>query len=571
MIEIFANSILVKPRYDLLTWSEDKRVLSRESSSNYGKFKAFAYQKEPMREISNPKRRRVVLEWASQLGKSEMINNTIGYFIEAEPSTILFMLPNDNDAEDYSKRRLAPMIRDCPSLNSLINAYEANNTILIKNFKGGNLALVGSNSPSKLASKPIKVLLVDEADRCEATKEGDSVKLAEKRTITFNDRKIIISSTPTLKGSSRIEAEFQNSDQRYFFVKCPHCGFAQRLEFERIVWEKDESGIPNYESVRYECASCGTLLDEQEKNAMVRSGEWIAQNPSSDVAGFFLNAVYSPFLSMADIARDFYESKDDQLKLQTFINTIKAQAFEPPSITLANDDLLARCENYDENSVPKEVLFITAGVDIQDNRIEMNFIGWGEGLEAWNLLYKQVWGNTSQDEVWQSAFSELHRPFVRVDGSKLNIACALVDSGFNTERVYSFCANSKKLVATKGASEVSTKSDFLGKLSMKNGAKFMMIGTHKGKSELFRLLKIDKAGAGYFHYAKSYTEQFFNMLTSEKLEKTKNKRGYDQLRWVKVRERNEALDISVLALAGAKIIAKHSKRRIVTNAKENRD
>ncbi|WP_162166219.1 terminase gpA endonuclease subunit [Campylobacter fetus] len=563
IIDIFASAIFIKPRMTLTQWSESKRILSRESSSNYGRFKAFSYQREPMDTISNPKNRKIVLLWASQLGKSEMINNTLGYFIDQEPSTILFMLPNEIDAEDYSKRRLAPMFRDCDDLNKLINANDANNTILIKNFKGGNLALVGSNSVSKLASKPIKVLLVDEADRCEKTKEGDSVKLAEKRTITFSDRKIIISSTPTLKGSSRIESEFLNSDQRHFYVKCPHCDFSQTLKFEHIVWDKKEGGEHDYGSVRYKCAECGALLSEQEKNEMVKRGEWIAKNSTAQTIGFFLNALYSPFFTLVDIVRDFVESKDDQDKLQTFINTIKAESFEPPSVTFADDDFLERLEAWDSSNIPAKVEFITAGADIQDNRIEINFIGWADGFEAFNIEWVQIWGNTDQDEVWAKAFTQIHQKFTREDGKELSISIGLIDSGFRPERVYKFCSASKRLVATKGASETSTKADFLGKLKMINKSKFMSIGTYKGKNELFRLLSVKEEGAGYWHYSRKYTNQFFLQLTAEKVEKVKNARGYDQLRWKKIRDRNEALDISVLALAGAKILKAKKRKRII--------
>ena len=277
IIDIFANAIFIKPRLNLTQWAEKFRILSHESSSNYGRFKAFSYQVEPMNEISNPKRRKIVLLWGSQVGKSETINNAIGYFIHQEPSTILFLLPNDTDAEDYSKRRLAPMFRDCNVLNDLINSNDANNTILIKNFKSGNLALVGSNSPSKLASKPIKILLVDEADRCEPTKEG----------------------------------EYELSDQRKFYIKCPECGFAQMMKFEFLAWDKDESDAPIFESARYQCCECGALLTEQQKNEAVKGGEWIAGNPRSDVAGFFLNALYSPFYTMEDVVKDWYRSKDN--------------------------------------------------------------------------------------------------------------------------------------------------------------------------------------------------------------------------------------------------------------------
>ena len=562
IIDYFAKSIFIKPKLNLTQWSEKYRILSKESSSHYGAFKSFSYQVEPMNEISNPKRRKVVLLWASQLGKSEMINNTIGYYIHQEPSTILFMLPNEIDAEDYSKRRLAPMFRDCHELNEIINSNSESNTILIKNFKGGNLALVGSNSVSKLASKPIKVLLIDEADRCETTKEGDPIKLAEKRTVTFLDKKIIISSTPTIKGTSRVENEFLNSDMRYFYVKCPHCGFAQTLKFEGIVWSKLDDGSVDYESVRYSCAECGSLLNEQDKNTMVKNGIWKAKNPKSSTAGFFLNALYSPFYTLKDIAKDFLESKNDASKLQTFVNTIKAQSFEPPSVNFDDDELYQRKELYTAENFPYKAQFITAGVDIQADRIEMNFIGWADGFEAFNIEHIKLYGSTEQSKVWEDTFTALHKPFIREDGKIMNITLACVDSGFKSEEVYKMVANSKKLIATKGLSEVSTKADFIGNIkNIKKGVRFVNIGTYKGKSEVFRMLQIKEEGEGYFHFSSTYTKEYFLQLTAEKLQKIRNRRGYEKLQWVKTRERNEALDLTVLALAAARIIKRVKRKR----------
>lgn len=566
IVDIFANAIFIKPRLNLTQWAMRYRVLSKESSSNYGNFKPFSYQIDPMNEISNQKRRKVVLLWASQLGKSEMINNAIGYFIHQEPSTILFMLPNENDAEDYSKRRLSPMFRDCEPLNKLINANKDYNTILIKNFKGGNLAMVGSNSVSKLASKPIKALFIDEADRCEVTKEGDSIKLAEKRTITFFDRKIIISSTPTLKGTSTIENEFLNSDQRFFYVKCPFCGYSQTLNFEHVIWGKDENGDDDLKSVKYQCIECGSLWNEQEKNKAVKEGKWIAKNENSDVAGFFLNALYSPFFTLENIARDFLESKQDASKFQTFVNTIKAQAYEPPNVGFKDDELYSRREAYTCENIPAKVEFITGGVDIQKDRIEVLFTGWADGFEAYHLDYKQIFGNTDQKEVWEEALKYLLRPFTKENGEKVNAVCVLIDSGYKASEVYKLASMSKTFIATKGLSETSTKSDFLNKISVKKDVfkfKFMSVGTFAGKSEFFRLLQIKEFGQGYQHYNESFTKEFFLQLTAEKLEKTKDKKGFTKYMWIKKRERNEAFDISVLSLAGAKLFKKGKKRRII--------
>lgn len=564
IVKIFCDNIILKPRMNLLEWSEKYRILSRESSANYGKFKAMSYQREPMEKISDNKTRKIVLLWASQLGKSEMINNTIGYYITQEPSTILFVLPNEIDAEDYSKRRLAPMFRDTPSLLKLINDKDANNTILIKNFKGGNLALVGSNSVSKLASKPIRILLVDECDRCEATKEGDAVKLAEKRTITFNNRKIILSSTPTLKGSSRIINEFENSDQRYFYVPCPACGYEQILKFENIVFQRDENNQLINDSVFLKCVECGTLHDETTKNRMVQQGVWRAKNPNSPNVGYFLNALYSPFYTLKDIVNDFLDSKDNQSKIQTFINTIKAQAYEPPSVSFSQDLLINRCEDYTIDTLPNEINFITAGVDIQDNRIEINFAGFASGLECYNIAHITVWGHTQQATVWDNLYKELTRTFTKLDNSKMQISIALIDSGFNASKVYEFCNLNKRFVATKGLSEASLKAEFINPIKLHNsGCKFTNIGTFKGKSELFRLLSIKEHGDGYMHFSSHYTQRFFDQLTAEKLQKITNKKGYDTLQWVKIKDRNEAIDLCVLNLAGAKILNQNTKKRVI--------
>ncbi|MDO7253902.1 phage terminase large subunit family protein [Helicobacter cappadocius] len=554
LIEAFANAIFIKPKLNLTQWSNTYRVLSKESSANFGKFEALSYQIEPMNTISNPDVKEVVLMWGAQLGKSEILNNTIGYYIHQNPSPILFLLPSEDMAEDYSKRRLAPMFRDTKVLDRLINDREASNTILIKNFKGGNLALVGSNSPSKLSSKPIKVLIVDEVDRCENTKEGHSIDLAQKRTNTFYDRKIIKVSTPTIKGHSSIEREYENSDKRRYFVPCPFCEFSQTLVFENIKWEQKEDGSHNLDSVGYACAECGGIWSEREKNNAVSKGKWIAQNPYSSIAGFYLNALYSPFFTLKDIVKDFLESKDNIQKFQVFTNTIKAESFEPPSVKFEENELYARRENYTDTTLPDEVLFISCGIDIQNDRIEMEFRGWGLGFESWGIDYVILQGDVKLPKVWDDAYIATKRAFSTISGRRMYASVVLVDSGFETQKVYKFVKMGKgRFVATKGASEVEMKKDFVNKPKNINGIWLYSIGTYKGKSEVFRLLQTRSFGAGYQHYNQKYTLEYFYQLTSEKLIKTKNDKGYTIYKWEKIRERNEALDISVLNLLGAKL------------------
>ncbi|TLD97660.1 phage terminase large subunit family protein [Helicobacter jaachi] len=553
---IFAKNIFIKPKLDLYEWSARYRILSQESSALFGRFEALSYQIEPMRAISDEKNREIILMWASQLGKSEILNNTIGYYIHQNPSTILFLLPTEDMAEDYSKRRLTPMFRDCKELGNLIYDRESNNTILIKNFKGGNLALVGSNSPSKLASKPIKVLIVDEVDRCENTKEGHSIDLAQKRTNTYYDRKIIKVSTPTIKGHSVIEAEYELSDKRKYFVPCPHCGFMQVLSFEFIKWEQKEDGTHDLDSVRYACVECGALWSEIEKNKAVNTGEWRATKEGENLKiGFHLNALYSPFFTLRDIVKDFLDSKDNPAKFQVFVNTIKAQSFEPPSVKFEDSELYNRREDYTPTTLPDDIIFITAGVDIQGDRIEIEFKGWGLGFENWGIAHIMLMGNTQQSDVWQRAYKELKNVFYTTSGRKLRSSICLIDSGYNKERVYSLVRLDSRFFATKGASESERKKEFIGaSKKVEAGVRLFSIGTYEGKSEIFRLLRIKDKGAGYCHYAQSYTLEYFSQLTAEKLVKVKTASGYLTHRWEKIRERNEGLDLSVLCLAGAKLL-----------------
>lgn len=554
LIEAFANAIFIKPSLTLTQWSNTYRVLSKESSAHFGKFEALSYQKEPMDAISDENITEIVMMWGAQLGKSEILNNAIGYYIHQNPSPILFLLPSEDMAEDYSKRRLTPMFRDTKVLGDLIFDRESNNTILIKNFKGGNLALVGSNSPSKLASKPIKVLIVDEVDRCENTKEGHSIDLAQKRTNTYYDRKIIKVSTPTIKGHSSIEREFENSDKRFYFVPCPACGFSQTLFFENIKWNQLENGEHDINSAGYACIECGIIWSEQEKNIAITKGVWKAQNPTSKVAGFYLNALYSPFFTLKDIVKDFLESKDNIQKFQVFTNTIKTESFEPPSVKFEENELYARRENYTWATLPDEVLFVTCAMDIQNDRIEMEFRGWGVGFESWGIDYLILQGDIKLPKVWDDAFIATKKMFSTISGRRMYASVVLVDSGFETEKVYKFVKMGRgRFVATKGASEVENKKDFLNKPKKIKDIWLYSVGTYKGKSEIFRLLQVKMWGAGYQHYNQNYTLEYFYQLTSEKLLKTKNEKGYTTYRWEKLRDRNEALDISVLNLLGAKL------------------
>ena len=309
----------------------------------------------------------VVIMSSAQVGKTEFLNNVLGYHVHQDPSPILLLQPTLEMAETYSKDRLAPMIRDTPALNELIKdprARDSGNTLLKKNFPGGFLAMAGSNSPSSLASRPCRIVLCDEVDRYPASAgtEGDPVNLARKRTATFLNRKICLTSTPTEKGKSRIEIAYEASDKRRYAVPCPHCDEMQPLDWSNVKWDKDKP-----ETAHYVCRECGCVIDHKEKVKMLKGGEWVAGAPFKGVAGFHLSELYSPWRTWAEVAIDFLQAKQQPELLKTWVNTSLGETWEESGEKADPDILYSRREEYTDP--PEDVLLVVASVDTQDDRL----------------------------------------------------------------------------------------------------------------------------------------------------------------------------------------------------------
>jgi len=492
------------------------------------------YQRAIMDACSDPAVREVVFMKSAQVGWTEILNNVIGYHIDQDASPILLMQPTLDMAEAWSKDRLAPMIRDTPALSGKIadpKSRDSGNTLLHKQFSGGHLTVVGANAPSGLASRPIRILLCDEVDRFPASAgtEGDPIDLARKRTTTFWNRKVLMGSTPTVKGASRIEAAFEQSDMGYYFVPCPHCEEFQRLLWSQLKWD---DGKP--ETARYVCASCGTLLDDNEKTIMVRRGEWRATKDFDGIRGFHMSELYSPWVSWPDLATAFLRAKKLPETLKTWINTALGETWEEDGSTVDPESLLSRREPYGPDQVPQGVLAITMGGDVQADRVEMQLLGWGADEECWILEQHVIRGDPDKPEIWKDVDNYLKSSYETEDGRTLPIEAAAIDSGgLSTQSVYQYVVARKRwrIWAVKGMAGAGRLAWPKAASKTKSRAMVFILGVDTIKSLLYgRIAKVAEPGPGYLHLPATANDEFCRQLTSERALK-KYVRGRPSIVW----------------------------------------
>jgi phage terminase large subunit GpA-like protein len=454
------------------------------------------------------------------------------------------------------------MLRDTPVLRNKVKqprSKNSANTLLHKVFPGGHITMAGSNSPASLASRPVRIVLCDEVDRYPASAgtEGDPVNLARKRTATFWNRTIILTSTPTVKGVSRIEAEFDQSDQRYYFVPCPHCGEYQKLVWANVTWLKDEHGNGIPRTAGYTCEFCAAIWSEIQRHVAVKRGEWRATAVSRGRAGFHLSELYSPWSTLEGIVQAFLEAKGRPELLKTWVNTALGETWEDEGERIDGLGLYGRREKYPAQ-VPADAILLTAGVDIQRDRIELEVVGWGEGEESWCVDYLVLPGDTSRQEVWRDLDDCLGASYTHETGTQLHITSVLIDSSDQTTTVYQFVKprQGRRIYAGKG---VSGPGRPVVKISRKLRGKtardvdLYQIGVDDAKGIIYARLAIEEPGPGYCHFSVERDEEYFSQLTAEKL-MVKYYKGFPRKEWVKTRPRNEALDCRVYALAALKIL-----------------
>ena len=562
-IKLFSDIVKIlapPPKLTISEWADRYRKLSPESSAEPGQWRTerAPYQREIMDAVNDPSIEIVVVMSSAQVGKTEIINNIIGYYIDYDPAPILLLEPTLDLSQSYSKKRLAPMIRDTPALRGKVKdskSRDSDNTLLEKGFPGGYIAIVGANSPVGLSSRPIRILLADEIDRfpISAGAEGDPLSLAEKRTKTFWNKKKMFVSTPTEKGISRIEAEFEDSTKEEWCLPCPACG-----RYQPLAW-----GQLKFEDVTMECKFCKEHFTEYEWKS--GKGKWIAQNKEvyhTKKRGFHLNALSSPWERWETIIKEFKDAKHKgKQTLKVWVNTYLGESWEDQDGEITDIEMLAkRRERYD-SEIPEGVLILTAGIDVQDDRLEVEVVGWGIDKESWGIYYKVFYGDPGQQTVWEQVDSFLKNEFLYKNGEKLCISCTCIDSGGHyTSEVYKFCKEReyRRIFAIKGYG--GTGKSFIGKASRNNRERVALfpLGVDTGKESLMSNLKVEFEGPGYCHFPidkdRGYDESYFKGLTAEK-RVIRYSKGQPRFEWIKKSNiRNEPLDLRNYACAALEIL-----------------
>ena len=571
-------------------WADKYRRLSPESSAEAGPWRTSRtpYLREPMRAFTDPKVRKIVMVAASQVGKSELEMNIIGYIIDQDPGSILYVHPTIDDARKFSRLRVAPMIRDSKPLREKVHdvkAKDSGNTILQKSFPGGMLTITGSNSASALASIPARYIIGDERDRwaISAGTEGDPWELAKARQTTFYNAKAVEVSTPTIKGFSNIETAYYKGTQERWCHKCPECGEYGEIIFDRIHYKHTVKKIRGKKTftiekpITWACPHCGCAVPEEIMRK--QPAKWIADNPDAykkGIRSFWLNAFSSPWTPWEKIVLEFLQARDDPQKLKVVYNTKLGELWEDRGDTVDEDTMLARREDYGTNAdgspveLPEGVLVLTCGVDTQDNRLEYEVVGHGYYGETWGIKKGIIMGKPDSDEVWQQLDDVIDHVYHFKDSQRgLRISVTFVDSGGHyTQEVYIRCRErkNKRVFAIKGKSgDGIPYTRPPTKVAVKNNKKITCwlytLGVDAGKEIIMSNVKVQEPGAKYCHFPRGesygYDSYYFNGLLSEKLELTQTRQG-KRWAWVKIpgHERNEALDCRNYAIAGFRSLDK---------------
>jgi phage terminase large subunit GpA-like protein len=562
-------------------WADQHIVLSGVDSSEPGPYRTSRtpYVRE-IAECLSPSSPIELIVWeaSSQVAKTRLLLNWIAYIIAVAPGPTLFVEPTVELAKRISKQRVATMIESSDILRQRISPArerDSGNTLLEKEFTGGILIMAGANSAVGLRSMPARNIGLDEVDGypADADGEGDPVALAIERASTFVRRKIFLCSTPTIKGLSRIDTAYLATDQRRYFVPCPHCGYMDFLRWERISWPDNEP-----EKAMLRCVACAVLIEERFKTQMFERGEWRATAVGTPKSrGYHISQLYSPIglgKTWSELAVKWIAAQREPLVLKTFINTVLGEAWEEKGDAFDASDLKTRLENY-QAEVPHGVGLLTASVDVQGDRLEYVVKGWGDGEESWLIANGVVPGDPTKPAPWFELDKLLLEQFTHESGRKVAIAMVAVDSGGHaTDQVYTFTksrsgANARRVggltqhvYPIKGVG--GGGKEILGRPSTNNRRKVRLwpIGVDAAKDTVFSRMHIADRGPGYMHLPLWCDDEYLAQLTSEKAIR-KYKKGIGAVReYVKLRERNEGLDLEVYALAALYMLGRVAKQRL---------
>ena len=541
-------------------WADKYRILDARSSAMPGPWRTehTPYLKEIMDEFNNYETEEIIYVKPTQVGGTECLQNMVGYIVQQDPAPTLIVYPTDKLAESISENRLQPMMKSAPTLRNKFNENDSQKLEL--QFDGMYLSLAGSNSPSSLASKAIRYLFLDEVDKYPGAsrKEADPISLARERTKTFHNRKIFITSTPTIR-EGHIWREKEDADiEKHYFVPCPHCGEYIELKMKQIQFPDKEgmSYADRAEFAVYVCQECGCLITDKDKPEMLRKGEWrvVRENTKfSRKVAFWMNTLYSPFVRFSEIAKAFLTSKDDPEEFQNFVNSWLAEPWEDTKLKTSVDLVLERQTEYEEFVVPEWAKLLTAGVDVQENCLYWSIRAWGDYLTSQNIAHGQA---QSFREVERIMNLEYRMP----DSTPVVVALALIDSGNDTDTVYDFCANNSDwALPSKGSSNTMLSHYRLSKVN-KSGSKafgmnLVLVDTGKYKDIIAGRMQKPN-GVGSWMVYQGCDAEYATQVTSEQKVNVRNGRGQVKQQWRQKTSHaaNHYLDCEVYALCAADIL-----------------
>lgn len=578
---VYSSQGFLEPPPDLApsVWAEDNvDIPIGNAVPGKIRFANAPYQREPLDMTANPDCHRVTLQWGAQVGKTLLALCAQGYRIEQNPTSQIMMQPSQGDLTTWLETKFNPLVEANRNLKRLIakpRGREGVNNQRMKSYPGGFMMFSWAGSPKTMRGRSAPFIVCDETDGYDRSPEGDPVELLAQRAATFGDQRLLLDiSTPTFKGASRIEAAYLAGDQRRFYVVCPCCGHHQVLRWERVRWEKDADGTHLPETARYHCDNhdpetgevlCSAAWSDGERVAAIRQAEalgagWKAAKPFRGHASYHLNELYSCFRKLREIVQSYLDKKAAN-DLQTFTNVSLAETYEEEGEQIDAGSLAGRAETF-AAPVPAGAVVLTAGIDMQQDRLEVEVVGWGLGEESWSVEHRVLWGDPLQQDVWDDLDAMLSETWQHESGAQLSISAACLDTGGTagmTQAAYEYARGKtgRRLFAVKGVpgwgKPIVTSP--MRKASGKRARKvdLFAIGVDEAKVVVTRRLGIQRPGPGYCHFPLGRDQEYFAQMTAEKL-MTKVIRGFGVREWHKTRDRNEVFDCRVYATAALKLL-----------------
>lgn len=545
------RALIPPPRLRLSEWIQSEVRLPEGMSATPGKVELWPFQVEIADAIGDPDIERVTLVKPVRVGFTTLITSAIASFVANDPAPILALLPTESDCRDYVVSDIEPLFDATPAVAGALiaEAHETvRNTLLSRRFPGGSLKVVAAKAPRNLRRHTVRVLLVDEADAMEVGAEGSPILLAERRTLSFPDRKLVLGSTPIFEDTSHVLRSYAQSDQRVFELPCWACEWRTELRWKHIEWESGQPG-----TAAFRCPQCQELIPEKHKPAMVAAGRWRATHPEViGHAGFRLNALVSLLAnaSWAKIAGEFLRVKDDSDELQTWTNTLMGEGWREAGVEVDENELASRVEPFGLDRIPGSVLVMTAGVDVQDDRLEVSIVGWSR-TEAFILGHLVLWGSPDEDATLAELDELLRTKWIHPGGHAIGLSATIMDSGDRTDRVYAFCFPrlNRRIFAGKGVAGTRPICE-PSKSKVRGGGRLQLVGVDTVKSMLY-----DRLSRGrMIRFSDSLELVYFEQLASER-KVVRYVRGQPVRRFErKPGAQAEALDCCVYAFAARHII-----------------